>query len=360
MKDTRTNSSGLFMIYGATGHTGRLTASLARDQGYRPILAGRNKDKLNELAARLGLPAFVVDAESVGAVQERLADVSILVNMAGPFSATAKPLAEAALGSGTHYLDIAGELPVFKSLQLLDERARSCGTMIMPGAGFVVVPSDCLAAHMIGRQPDARYLRIGVSRPNSISSGSAETMVELINENVTIRQGGELTSIPVGGLICMFDFGDGPRISTAVSLPDVLTAYCTTGIPNIESYVESTLLERSVYHAGAILGSALKSAPIQSLLKLQAQVLAPAAGSRGVNGRTFVAEAEDPWRRQLRTRLRTPEGYGFTAQTVLVIVEKILAGRYQAGFQTPGRVYGANLLLELEGVVIEDMEESEQ
>ena len=356
MKGALTKPAGLFMIYGATGHTGSLTASLARDQGYRPILAGRNKDKLDKLAARLELPTFVVDAEDVGALEDRLDDVSILVNMAGPFSATAKPLAEAALRSDTHYLDIAGELAVFKSLQLLDERAQRCGTMIMPGAGFVVVPSDCLAAHMIDRQPDARYLRIAVSRPNSISSGSAETMVELINENVTIRQGGDLTSIPVGGLIRMFDFGDGPRISTAVSLPEVLTAYCTTGIPNIESYVESTLLERTVYHAGAVLGSALKSAPIQSLLKLQAQVLAPAAGSRGVDGRTFVAEVEDPWRREMRTRMHTPEGYEFTAQTVLAIIAKIMAGRYEAGFQTPGRVYGADLVLELEGVFIEDLD----
>lgn len=345
------------MIYGATGHTGSLTASLASDQGYRPILAGRNKDKLNELAARLELPVFVADAEDVDALQNRLDDVDILVNMAGPFSATAKPLVEAALRSGTHYIDIAGELAVFKMLQLMDDCARRCGTMIMPGAGFVVVPSDCLAAHMIRRQPDARYLRIAVSRPNSISSGSAVTMVELINENVTIRQGGQLTSIPVGGLVRMFDFGDGPRNSTAVSLPEVLTAFHTTGIPNIESYVESTLLERTVYHAGAVLGSALKSAPIQSLLKLQAQVLAPAAGSHGVNGRTFVAEVEDPWRHEMRTRLRTPEGYGFTAQTVLVIVAKIMAGCYEAGFQTPGRVYGADLVLGLEGVSIEDLDD---
>ena len=347
--------SGRFMIYGSTGKTGRLTAKLARASGYQPVLAGRNRERVEQLAAELELQSRVIALGNVEGLRQQLADIDIVVNMAGPFSVTAQPLVSAALSSGTHYLDVSGELAVFRALHAVDERARATGIMLMPGIGFVVVPSDCLAAHMLERQPRARYLRIGVSRPQSISKGSAETMVELVHENVTICQAGELRHVPVGGLVHMFDFGDGPRLSTAVSLPDVFTAYHTTGIPNIETYAEATLLERSVYQAGAIFGSALKSAPLQTMLKQQAQALAPASGDRDAKGRVIVAEVEDPWRGVLRTRLRTPESYEFTAHTALSIVARILNGDHQPGFQTPGRVYGPQLAFELDGVKVEDL-----
>lgn len=347
-----------FLIYGATGKTGRLTAELALQRSHRPLLGGRSAAKLSRLGKELGLPIRAFVAEDTERARRHLADVDILVNMAGPFSKTAEALALAALSSDTHYLDIAGELAVYQALQALNDSAVACGKMIMPGVGFVVAPSDCLAAHLLERQPDAKYLRIGVSRPGSISTGSAETMVELINEDVLIREAGVLQGIPVGGLVREFDFGCGPRLCTAVSLPDVLTAYQTTRIPNIETYVEATLLERSVYQAGAVLGSALKSAPVQSLLKLQAQALAPAGGDRSASGRILVAEAEDPWRRIVRSRLYTPESYLFTAHTALAIVARILDGNHSPGFETPGRLYGSSLLSELDGTRLEDLPRS--
>ena len=57
-----------FLIYGATGYTGRLTARLAVDLGMRPTLAGRSREKVEALATELKLPwlAFALDGAASG------------------------------------------------------------------------------------------------------------------------------------------------------------------------------------------------------------------------------------------------------------------------------------------------------
>jgi saccharopine dehydrogenase (NAD+, L-lysine-forming) len=47
--------------------------------------------------------------------------------------------------TGTHYLDLAGEVPEYRSLEARDQEARAAGIMLLPGAGFGCVPTDCLA-----------------------------------------------------------------------------------------------------------------------------------------------------------------------------------------------------------------------
>src|SRR4030067_639580 len=74
---------------------------------------------------------------------------------AGPFIHTFRPMVEACLRAGTHYLDITGEYPVFESLAARDGEARAAGIMVLPGAGFDVVPSGCLGAHLKRRLPPA-------------------------------------------------------------------------------------------------------------------------------------------------------------------------------------------------------------
>jgi short subunit dehydrogenase-like uncharacterized protein len=347
-----------FMIYGATGYTGKLTVRMALARGFCPVLAGRSAEKLRAVAGPFGLEyraAYLTDADRLAGV---LRDIDVVLNVAGPFSLTAQPLVDACLRTGTHYLDVTGELPVFETLQRRDAEARSGNVMIMPGVGFVVVPSDCLAAHVARRLPEAQYLRLGISRTDHISRGSVKTMIELVSEGVKIRRGGRITSIPVGVLERGFDYGEGGRLSTAMSWGDVFTAFYTTGISNVEVYVEVNLIERGMYWLGGSIARVLKSAPWQSLLKAQAELLpeGPTDEELATVKRVIVAEAEDYSGRRVRSRLRTPDGYTFTVVTALAIVERVLSGEYQVGFQTPARVYGADFVLNFDSVAREDLE----
>ena len=140
-----TSQPGSWMLYGAAGYTGALIAQHARDRGHRPVLAGRSAPAVATLAEHLGLQHRAVALDDPAALTASLAGVYLVLNAAGPFLRTAAPLTEACLRAGVHYLDIGNELQVFRTLYGLDQRARQAGITIMPGAGFGVVATNCLA-----------------------------------------------------------------------------------------------------------------------------------------------------------------------------------------------------------------------
>jgi short subunit dehydrogenase-like uncharacterized protein len=344
------------LIYGASGFTGRLLAQRARRRGADTILAGRSRPRLQHVAEACGLPYRVLALEDQPDLDAALRDIAVVINAAGPFESTAGPMLEACLRTGTHYLDVSGELPIFQQLHHYDEAARAAGVMVMPGVGFVVAATDCLAAHVAAHMPDARCLRLALSHTGLVSRGSYTTMIGLVREGVTVRRDGRLCAVPAGQLERGFDFGAGERLSTAVSWADVFTAYRTTGIPNIEVYVEAGAWARSFYQLSAYFAELLRLAPARKLLELQARLLpeGPSGEQRAAATRVIVAEAEDRYRRCVGARLHTPNGYSFTALSALAIAERAIAGDVRTGFQTPAGVYGADFILSLEGVSRED------
>lgn len=346
-----------FMIYGATGYTGKLIAHMAKEQGLHPLLAGRNGDALKMLADALGFEYRVLRLQEEAPLLEALREVRVVLNIAGPFAAIAQPLIEACLQTGVHYLDVTGELDVFSDLARRDAAAKAARIMLMPGVGHVIVPSDCLAASVTQRLPEAQNLYLAISRPEFISRGSIKTMISLMSDQVYVRRNGRLTTVPAGTLQRAFDFGQGERTGTAVSWPDVFTAFYTTGTPNITVYSETNFVEQILYALGGRLTGLLHDTPWQAFLSAQAELLpeGPSAEARRSVTRTIVAEAVDRLGRKVCARLRTPEAYTFTGMTALAIIERVLAGEVLNGFQTPARVYGADFVLCLPNVVREDL-----
>jgi Saccharopine dehydrogenase NADP binding domain len=129
-----------FMIYGANGFTGSLIAAEAARRGMRPILAGRNADKLAALADKLGLEHRVFGLDEPVAVDTGLHGVSLVLHCAGPFSKTSNPVADACLRMKVHYLDITGEEAVFEALAARDAEAKAAGIVLLPGVGFGAPP----------------------------------------------------------------------------------------------------------------------------------------------------------------------------------------------------------------------------
>ena len=110
--------------------------------------------------------------------------------------------------------------------------------------------------------------------------------------------------------------------------------------------------------ASRYLGWLLYNRPAKELVKTLIGLL-PAGPSAEQNEKGFsllIAEAENEKGEQVRGKLRTPEAYYFTAQTSLAIAERILAGDFKVGFQTPSMAYGADFILGFEGVKREDLE----
>jgi short subunit dehydrogenase-like uncharacterized protein len=340
------------LIYGATGYSGRLIAERLRHLRCRSVVAGRTPHRVQALAAEFGLAGRVMGADEPNVLDQALDDIDVLINAASPFTLTAPALIESCLRTKTHYLDITGELPVFQAAFGYDEAARKRGIMILPGAGLGVVASDCLAKHVAALIPNAKYLRIAVLRPDSFSRGTFRSALGLANSRVAIRRNGRLILVPVGQLQRTFDFGDGEKESVAVSWADVFTAYYSTGIRNIEAYFAASFASRALYQVSAGVADTMQLAPARTLIDAIASVLpeGPHEARRRIERCVLLCEAEDSWRQRRCVRLATPDGYSFTAEAATAIAQRILQGDFASGFQTPAKVYGADLVLDFEGV----------
>jgi short subunit dehydrogenase-like uncharacterized protein len=347
-----------FLLYGANGYTGELIARMALERGLRPQLAGRDAAKIEPIAKELGLEHVSFALDDKPAMDAALKSARVVLHCAGPFSRTSGPMADACLRTRTHYMDITGEIAVFESLAARRAEAEAAGVMLLPGVGFDVVPSDCLAAHLKRRLPSATALALAIQGLGRISHGTATTMVENINRGGLVRRDGRLTPVPAAWKTREVDFGRGPTSATTIPWGDVATAFYSTGIPNIEVFAAIPSSMRMMMKASRPLGPLLASAPVQRFLKnrIKAQPAGPSDAERK-RGASFVwGEVSDTEGRQKRSLLRGPEGYTMTALTALAIVERVLAGVAPAGFQTPSLAYGADFILSIEGVAREDLD----
>jgi len=350
--------SASLLIYGATGYSGRLVTHALVALGLRPILAGRNPAKLVAMAEQMGLAYRVAGLGEPDSLDAALRDVAVVLHTAGPFSETYLPMLDACLRTGTHYLDITGEVPVIEALARRHADAVRHGIMVMPGVGFDVVPTDCLAAHVALRLPGAWRLALGVSGlAPLVTRGSARTLFEAVNQGVVRRQG-LIAPAPLGSLQRRFDYGAGPRRSVNVSWGDIASAYYTTGIPDIEVYLESTPLLEAVLASSRYLGWMWATGPWQAWFKASTELIpeGPTADERAARRTVVVAEAEDRRGRRVISRLRAPEAYTVTGIAAAAVAQRVLGGDLEVGFQTPARVYGADFVLSLPDVVREDLE----
>jgi short subunit dehydrogenase-like uncharacterized protein len=345
-----------FLIYGANGYTGSLIARAAVARGHGPIVAGRHTEPLTTLARELGLEHRIFTLDSPDAVVESIRGMRLVLHCAGPFAHTSKPMADACLRTGAHYLDITGEVGVFESLAARDQEARAAQVMLLPGVGFDVMPSDCLAAHLRRRLPSANRLALGFQTFGQASRGTAITMAENIAGGGLVRQDGVLRAVPAAWKTRVIDFGAGPTKAITIPWGDVSTAFHSTGIPNIEVYTAAPLGLRLAARASRRLGWLLSSRFVQRFLKrrIQARPAGPSDEERA-QGKSFLwGEAEDAAGHKVVSRLRGPEGYTMTVRAALAVVERVLAGESAPGFQTPSKLYGPDFILGLESIVRTD------
>jgi short subunit dehydrogenase-like uncharacterized protein len=191
-----------------------------------------------------------------------------------------------------------------------------------------------------------------------VSRGTATTMVENINRGGLVRRDGKLTAVPAAWKTREIDFGRGEVTATTIPWGDVATAFYSTGIPNIEVYAAIPATVRRMMRWTRPFGKLLGSETMQRFLKkrIKAQPPGPNQEERA-RGKSFVwGEVKDAAGQKAVSRLRGPEGYTLTALAALAITERVLGGKYSAGFQTPAKAYGADLIMEIEGVTREDVD----
>jgi short subunit dehydrogenase-like uncharacterized protein len=345
-----------FLIYGANGYTGELIAREAVRRGMKPILAGRSQNKLEPLAKELNLTCRTFSLEDKKSLEYTLKEVDFVIHCAGPFSLTSDQMVEACLRLGKHYLDITGEIAVFEAMAARDNSAKAAGIMIMPGVGFDVVPSDCLALYLKQKLPSATDLSLAFYGMGKISHGTQATMTMNIGKGGAIRENGKLVSVPAAYKTREIDFGEVKKLGVTIPWGDVSTAFYTTGIPNIEVYTVIPAQQLKLLKLSRYLGWVLATNPIQNYLQKQIPTGGPGEAERA-KGKTYLwGKVTNKEGNSAEARQTCPEGYTTTYLTALEIAKKILKGNLSAGFQTPAKMYGADLILEIEGVTRENVE----
>ena len=343
-----------FLIYGANGYTGELITRFAAERGMKPILAGRNAIKVEELAKKHHLEYRVFSLDETDRLDAALQEVDMVLHCAGPFSITSRPMVEACLRNQKHYTDITGEISVVETCAAFDKKATEAGVMIMPGVGFDVVPSDCLARHLKDRLPTATHLSLAFYGMGRISHGTQATMTMNVGKGGAIRKDGKITGVPAAWKTREIDFGDVTKTGVTIPWGDVSTAFYSTGIPNIEVFTVVPPKNLKMMKLSRYLGWLLATGPFQDYLQKQIPAGGPSDAERAKGKSLLWGEATDLNGNRVESRLQAPEGYTLTALAALNITQKILDGNFTAGYQTPAKAYGADLVLEIEGVKRKD------
>jgi short subunit dehydrogenase-like uncharacterized protein len=312
-----------WMLYGGAGHTGALIAQHAHQRGHRPLLAGRNAPAITALAEHLDLPHRALALDDPAALNAALADVDLVLNAAGPFLHTAAPLAEACLAAGAHYLDIGNELQVFRALYDLDQRARRAGVTIIPGVGFGVVATNCVARYVSDAVGGAQHLEVAARAATARQGpGIAASVRENLPYGGWTRRAGHLHPHPLGSGTITITFPGGPCRVMPFPTGDLEAAFQATGAPDITAY-------------SPVPGDPATPNPQASD---SAAAGPPAYRSFG------WARATGPDGATIEAWLQTGESYAFTAAASIRAIEETLARSLRGAF-SPAAAFGADFAL---------------
>lgn len=313
------------MIYGASGYTGRMATEHAKATGLNIIVAGRDETKIKTLATELGVSSKVFSLDNAASVDKALVGVTAVLNCAGPYYRTAKVLMQAAINTGCHYLDIAAELDSYQLAEQFDSEAKVAGVMLLPGSGGSVAMLGCLAGYAAEQVAQPSKVSIALHVSGSMSRGSAISASENLTPITLCRHNGKLEAQNAEN-IQQFDFGAGSVPCFPVTLPDLLTIWHATQIPNIETFVH-------------VSGNAFPDGDLTILPD------GPSTQEREANRYQAAVYITDQHGSVSRAVLDTVNGYTFTPLAAVEAARRVLNGEFHYGYRTPAGLFGNQFVI---------------
>lgn len=339
-----------FLLYGANGYTGKLIAKLLATYNLQPILAGRTEANIKPLADELQLPYRIIDLDDAVQLEKALSEIKLVLHAAGPYVYTAKQMIEACLKTGVHYIDINGDISVFEMLKKYDSLAKEKNIMVMPGVGFDVVPTDCVALQLKNKMPDATHLKLAfASIGGGLSHGTAITMAGKIGEGGAVRENGKIIRKPLGQKGMWVSFGERKLFVMTIPWGDISTAFTTTGIPNIETYTGIAPKVYRILKLQWAFNWLLRTNFVRNIIrkKIKAKPAGPSDEQRKKSSSMVWGEVSNAAGKTLNAAISCLDGYSLTAHSSLLISKKILEGNFKPGYQTPAGCYGEHLIMEI-------------
>lgn len=343
------------LLYGAYGYTAQLILEYADHLPWQWVLAGRREEPLKLFAEKYQCDYQVIDLNDYEALCNALEDIQWVLHCAGPFVHTAKQMMTACIEKGVHYSDITGEFEVFEWAAALSEKARDAGVMLLPGCGFDVVPTDLVAKALAEKLPEANELWLAFSGGGGMSKGTMKSAFNKLGKAGKERIHHELKDVPIGYKHLRFSWNGKTYKGLSIPWGDVFTAWYSTGIPNITTYMLMKSGIRIIPMALRLATPFLQNKAIRT--KILNNILQKAED--GPSKVELEQKRSLVWGRVAKGRtsyegvLRGPHSYKLTALSCLAIGKHIMKGDFKTGFQTPTLAYGLSLLHDIPGLEME-------
>jgi short subunit dehydrogenase-like uncharacterized protein len=352
---------GRIVLFGATGYTGRLTAEALVRRGVQPVLAGRNPNRLMELADQLGgLEHAVADVARPETVRDLVERGDVLVTTVGPFKRWGGPAAEAAVTKGAHYLDSTGEPPFIREVfERFGPAAERAGSGMLTAFGYDWVPGN-LAGALALREAGSDAERVDVGYfftgdvGNGMSGGTRASLIGVIAEpSFAFRDGRIVTE---RGARRMREFDVNGKRQQAVSVgasENFALPRIAPQLREVNTYLGWFGPMSRPMQAVSLAGSTLFKVPGTSALFetaanrfVKGSTGGPDAEERSKSGSHIVAASYDAGGHQLsEVHLTGVNGYDFTAEILAWGAHRAsLDGLYGVGALGPVDAFGPDRL----------------
>jgi short subunit dehydrogenase-like uncharacterized protein len=335
------------MVYGANGYSAQLIIEELMERGVKPVLAGRDANSISKVAGKFSCEYKIFDLIDDANAKNSLEEIHTVINCAGPFKYTAKDLIDYCLATKTNYVDITGEIPAFVYAFGSCRTAEETGIVILPGAGFDVIPTDCLAKRLSELMPDANHLQLGfLNRNGGISRGTTLTSLEFINGKGKVRRNGKVIDSPLGEFSVEIKRENFELYGVSIPWGDVFTSYISTGISNIEVYMG---LPKLLFTFRKPLLSLLKVFSIDIIKRIAALYVkrnftGPDIEMRNSTETYIWGKVENESGDSIEQIYKVMEGYNLTARGAAESAIRIMREEVKPGTHTPSLAFGSNFL----------------
>lgn len=339
------------LLYGANGFTGKLIIKELVNRKINFTVAGRNENEIKALGEAYNVDYRIFDLNDHQNICRHIASHKLVIHAAGPFIYTAEPMIKACIDQGVHYIDITGEIQVFELAKSLGKAAAERGVLLLPGAGFDVVPTDCAGLMAKEALEEAQSLEIAFyQKGGQISRGTMKTSVLGMADKGRVRKDGQLTAENTGKRSKVIEF-DHQLKRHVMSIPwgDVSTAHHTTGIPNIVAYMAVHPRTIRLVKFQSLLRPLFRIKWLRNwmLKKIDDRPPGPDQSTMETASTYIYARAVDRNGRSACIRLKCQEAYSLTSFFAAYIAEQVLQDSFTPGFQTPAGMFGSQLIFEL-------------
>ncbi len=340
-------------ILGGTGRSGRTIAVELISRGIKPVLVGRDPDRLAKAAAQVGGDRTVVAGDVAAMVAEiRRQEPAVVINTVGPFASTTMPIARAA----HHYIDLANDLAALSALLGLHDTATTAGRTLVTGAGFGVTATESVVVKLCEGRPTPSRVRVDMipsleSEPGRIGDALAATILDGIpgvpgggRFQSRRYEGGRLVPARLGGDAIVLTLPDGTQVTTAnIPLGELMAAQRASGAPAVmaaSSEAPSSPVMRAIMPLATAL---LAVGPLRTFAKRRLAAVEMKARPRPRESSWGHAriewaggEVRDGW-------LRLGDAQIFTGAVPAEITRRLLAGEGRPGAYTPAALFGPGL-----------------